>query len=1231
MGERLDRKLDKLDELEFLLLSHPEGLTKAEIARRLGVHRSTAAEYLDDLGRRVPIYEPAPDRYAINRDTYKVQVRLTMHESLALHLAARLLTTRTDKHNPHAASALRKLGAALEHLAPLISQHLYRSAEVLDDASRRRDPVFVHVLETLTRAWSLRKKVHLAHQLEDGKVFEYDFAPYFIEPYAVGRTMHVIGWREPPGAVRTFKVERIRTVTLLEGTSYEIPSDFDPREMLKDAWGIWYTERAPEKVVLRFSRQVAPRVRETQWHHTEQVSEQSDGSLLWQARIAEWQEMLNWIRGWGADVEVLEPEELREEVMGEVRQMTRIYGIMPSQEKGATITRLLRLWGKTVKGSMNPEDFHPVLFHMLDVGNIAHELLSQRASPRWRYALARALNADAETLADWLPYFVSLHDVGKVSAAFQASHQEQFARLRREGFTLEKMEIHHAQITQICLEGMLKKDLGDTASKISQMVCESLGGHHGRFAHPDQDIKSARARLSAEHDEWKSLRETADTVLHSELLKYDVKQLPEPVNISTAIMAFTGFAILCDWLGSDERYFCPEPKMALETYLVSSRERAARAVRESGLLTTSTSDAPTQVEALFKDLIPLRSLQLAVGEIPDELVQLPSMTIIEAPTGEGKTEAALALAHRIARITGTDELYYALPTMATSNQMFERLQTHLQKRLQLSASVKLVHGQAFLVEEDWRAASIQPLANGDIKSETNESVSWFNSKKRALIAPFGVGTVDQAELAALNVKHATLRMMGLVGKVVIVDEVHAYDTYMTTVIERLLSWLAKMNTSVILLSATLPKSRRAQLAKAYGVSLELSDEQANVYPSVLVVNAKGVHQSSPVVWQPNRTIEIRELHLGDDAAPAKAQWLLDAVAHGGCACWITNTVRRAQRLFAELLKMAPSDVDLQLLHSQFPLDERQRREDDLKSKYGRTGNRPANGIVVGTQVLEQSLDLDFDVMVSDLAPIDLLLQRAGRLHRHERARPDAHATPRLWVNWEKNPDGGLKIGTDRTIYNEFLMRQTHHTLAQRTHIQLPNDYRPLIEAVYSDKPPSADSPLYEAWQDLRTEQERATGEAKKRLLPRPTERDSFAQIAAMRVTFEEDENRADWIVAQTRLGEPTLNVIPLERDGDWILLDGGERISVNAEISIPMQRKLLRRYLRISQRDVMDALQKEGEAQATELFKKSSLLKEYFPLWLTNGKARLNTAHGTFLVTLDPQLGLVLEKEGKTE
>jgi CRISPR-associated endonuclease/helicase Cas3 len=1231
MGERLDRKVERLLELKQLLLEHR--LTKADIARRLSVHRSTAAEYLDDLSvQGIPVQEE-DGYFFIDRDQYKFKVEFTQHEGLALHLAARLLTTNTDKHNPHAASALRKLGEATQGFAPLFSEHLQRSADVMDDDVRRRDSIFLQALETLTRAWTLGRKVFLTHQMEDGKEFPYTFAPYFIEPYAAGRTVHTIGWREPPDRIMTFKVERIRTIKLLD-EKYTIPPDFDPREQLKDAWGIWYTEDTPQVVILKFHPRVAARVKESRWHRSQKIEEQPDGSLLWQAAIAEPQEMLPWIRGWGADVEVLEPKGVREELMGETKRLILIYGIAQVSDKKAE--RILRLWGKTKKGGQNSQEFHPAVFHMLDVGNVTRELLGERASPRWRNALADAFNVAPESLADWLPYVIALHDIGKISSAFQSLNKEQLARLHREGFTLVSAEMRHEHITQIYLESALPQILGDPSSKLPQIVSESLGGHHGSFAHPDDDIKAARRQLNNEPEEWRALRRAADTILQNEFLKRSRTLLANPGNVSTAIMALTGFAILCDWLGSDERYFPLSANVELENYIEQSRDRAARAARESGLLTLPQSDASTQVQLLFSDLIPLRPLQLAIDNIPAEILQSPSLTIIEAPTGEGKTEAALALAHRIARITGTDELYYALPTMATSNQMFERLQKHLEKRLGLAAAVKLVHGQAYLLEKDLTtetpAAAIQPLENAGTQNdfEASEAIAWFNSKKRALIAPFGVGTIDQAELAALNVKHAALRMMGLVGKVVIVDEVHAYDTYMTTVIERLLRWLATMNTSVILLSATLPKSRRKKLAEAYNAELDLSDEQQDAYPSLLVLaNEKKPHFAKPEVWQPNRVIELHELHFGDDAAAEKAKWLLDTVANGGCGCWITNTVKRAQRIFDVLRKSAPPDADLQLLHSQFPLDERQRREDDLKGKYSREGKRPTKGIVVGTQVLEQSLDLDFDVMVSDLAPIDLLLQRAGRLHRHNRARPNVHATPRLWLNFETTLNGDLKLGTDRTIYDEFIMRQTHETLAERTQIQLPNDYRALIEVVYSDERPAEDSPLYEAWHELDAKKKSAAREARERLLPEPSRNDSFAQTAAMRVKFEEDENRADWFVAKTRLGERTLNVVPLERDGDFIILDANQKIRVRAEASREMQRRLLRRHLRISNQGAIDAILKEAEKDAMELFAESVLLKGFYPLWLTNGKAELLIERGKLKITLDPQLGLVIEKEGK--
>lgn len=326
---KFENKLERYEQLKSLLLAYPNGLTKADIARRLGVHRSTAADYLDEFAApygALPVYEPAPGRYAINRDLYEVKIALNQHESLALHLAARLLATRTDKHYPHAAAALRKLGAAIGELSPQVSRHMGRSADALDGPHRRQDPRFLEILETLTRAWSLGRKVHVSHEADDGRVFAYTFAPYFIEPYALGRTVHAIGLREPPNKVRTFKVERIRTIRLLD-ESYAIPDSFDPQVKLSGAWGIWYSDKEPQEVVLRFSARAARRVRETTWHPDERIEDDAaDGSIVWRARVDEWQEMLPWVRGWGADVVVLAPEEMRREMIGEARQLAERYG-----------------------------------------------------------------------------------------------------------------------------------------------------------------------------------------------------------------------------------------------------------------------------------------------------------------------------------------------------------------------------------------------------------------------------------------------------------------------------------------------------------------------------------------------------------------------------------------------------------------------------------------------------------------------------------------------------------------------------------------------------------------------------------------------------------------------------------------------------------------------------------------------------------------------------------------
>jgi CRISPR-associated endonuclease/helicase Cas3 len=692
-------------------------------------------------------------------------------------------------------------------------------------------------------------------------------------------------------------------------------------------------------------------------------------------------------------------------------------------------------------------------------------------------------------------------------------------------------------------------------------------------------------------------------------------------------MTLTGFTILCDWLGSDHTIFKPTPGTTLEDYLAVSAERATHAVDKAGFFQESISQAPTQFAQLFAGKIQPRPLQAAIDRIPSEVIRNPCLTVIEAPTGEGKTEAALALAHRIAREIGSDELYYALPTTATSNQMFGRLQKFLIENLGLSSQVKLVHGQAFLFEDDLQ---IRPLSNGAADGKPG-AAEWFAPKKRSLLAPFGVGTIDQAELAALNVRHVPLRMIGLAGKVIIVDEVHAYDIYMTTIIERLLEWLAALGTSVILLSATLPKERRARLARAFsGVVSQGTGPDA--YPSIWIVDTNGnTYASEPQAAQSNRKIFLypNVLHYSDEEAQEKAEWLINSVADGGCVCWMTNTVKRAQQMFDALDRLAPDDFERTLIHAQFPLETRQILEQEITKKYGPdTSCRPAIGVVIGTQVLEQSLDLDFDLLVSDIAPMDLLLQRAGRLHRHKHPRPVSNSLPRFWLNSETG-SSGLSISVDQYVYSEYILRLTWDQLKDRQEINLPDDYRALIESVYGGAMAESDELLTAAWKKLQREESQATAAAQLALLPAPQAEDSFSGPAA-HLEFIESDNQSSWIVARTRLGEESLTIIPIERDGNSIgvVLDGSIlTIPLEGALSRENQLKLLRRSIRVSNRRLVEILKNQEQENLPLEISGAPLLKDVYWLWLSEGRAIFRDHTGIIKVEIDSRLGLVIQTE----
>lgn len=320
---RAANKTTRLQAIETLLLGHPEGLTQTEIAQRLGVHQSTISRNLRDL--EAPVYEEN-GRLHLDRSAYLFNLRLSLHEALSLHLAARLLAGTLDRQNGHAASALRKISEALRSLAPQLSRHINASAEAIDELAQFDHPTYMHVLETLTEGWAAGYKVRVWHRKAPGDpLTEYLFSPYYIEPGATGRSTYLIGLREPPGAMRTLKVERIERAELTR-EPYSIPPDFNPFDLLRDAWGIWYTEEAPEEVALKFSPRVAARVLETRWHRSQTVEPCEDGGLIWRAKVAAVTEMVPWVRGWGADCVVLAPEELRAKLAQEMAEAARNYG-----------------------------------------------------------------------------------------------------------------------------------------------------------------------------------------------------------------------------------------------------------------------------------------------------------------------------------------------------------------------------------------------------------------------------------------------------------------------------------------------------------------------------------------------------------------------------------------------------------------------------------------------------------------------------------------------------------------------------------------------------------------------------------------------------------------------------------------------------------------------------------------------------------------------------------------
>ncbi len=912
--------------------------------------------------------------------------------------------------------------------------------------------------------------------------------------------------------------------------------------------------------------------------------------------------------------------------------------------------RVLHLWGKTA----NEEEFHPAIYHMLDVAHVARALLSEAAPPRFRNSISFAWRGvNSEALINWLPFLVALHDLGKIAAPFQGQQTSpatirQRKRLEQLGFAFSACSYSdpppHNAISALFLRKRLPELEPGIHQSIVTIVRDALGGHHGFFV---QDLQAEQGKLALANEtpEWHELRHTAYKLLREHLAppQSTLVDIGKPRSVRSATIALTGLIILADWIGSNAEFFPLNCSIPLDKYVRDSRQRAPEAIHKVGF----SNDRPAPTYTTFSELFPQirepRPLQQLIDRLDTHDLTGPAMYVIEAPTGEGKTEAALSLARRIAAQQGSDELFFALPTMATGNQMFTRLSMFYHRLYGELGAVKLVHGQAALVQDELRRIALfdrtyDDSDTGDDRlwtASTDELLHWFSSSKRALLAPFAAGTVDQVELAGLHTRFYMLKLFSLAGKVVVIDEVHAYDAYMSTILEHTLRWLAALGSTVILLSATLPSQRHAQLAQAFlqgtiGEDAAKPNVQSSLHYPALSIYSRQQQRSIEVgASRQEQHLTVRFIH--DESYTAQAQRLLDLVVNGGAVARICNRVDDAQQIVKELQRLDPKTGIL--IHARFPLKQRQRRELRVDRRVGRSSKRTPTDqiIVVGTQVLEQSLDYDVDVMVTDLAPIDLLLQRAGRLHRHNRQRLPQFYEPVLYIQFPLRMQELPDWDRWKRIYDEYVLWRTWEILKNRSangiiSINLPNDYRPLIEAVYTTELPQLDESMSysalmrDAWKALQAAARNMRDEARLRLTPDPLSRDSITYGDALQFIEDEAGALSGWQAAKTRLGD-RITVIPVYDVNRTLSLDRYGRRPLSNKPDVGTAIELLKRALPISDPRLIDTFRKHIKWPWR---KPPAQLKHTYPLKLDPTGAA--TVAGIAL-RLDPLLGLVINQE----
>jgi CRISPR-associated endonuclease/helicase Cas3 len=673
-------------------------------------------------------------------------------------------------------------------------------------------------------------------------------------------------------------------------------------------------------------------------------------------------------------------------------------------------------------------------------------------------------------------------------------------------------------------------------------------------------------------------------------------------------------------------------QITVSEYWKNAQSQAERALQtlgwSPGVIFASESQFGEVFSCFTANELQTTAIELALKQAS------PYLMIVEAPMGHGKTEAALYAAD-LAMCRGFARgMYIAMPTQATGNAMFKRvLEDYLKKRGHKGKlNLQLVHGDALLAQmadvQEGEIPAFTPKSIEDTEADV-EAQSWFTAKKRPLLAPFGVGTIDQSLLSVLQTKHWFVRLFGLAGKVIIFDEVHAYDAYMSTILERLLQWLAELDCTVILLSATLPESKRKALIKAYSGR---DDAEYRPYPRITLAGAK--HYSDSQVTEKPVCAEItveksRAVHLQfiKTDLPCLTKFLAQRLKVGGCAAVICNTVNRSIEVYKHLQDTL-KDTECLLFHARTLQMWRRERETEVLRKFGKgekqsdgtyaNPHRPHHAVLVATQVIEQSLDLDFDLMASEIAPIDLLLQRSGRLHRHMRKRPPGLETPQFILLCDADRTGLPPESFGKSIecvYEPYILLRTWLALRGLDKIDIPTEIESLVEAVYGDSVPVGGNGWQEALEMAREKMDfnyRESENAARRLLvSKPKAPSDLVEDFNDQLVDDDDPEVHKAVRASTRVGDPPVTVVMLP-----------EETVLTRDPSISEIRRLLDRSFKLSHQGVLKAILHEGETPVE--WRKNAHLRHARLLRIN----RLNQRQvGNYLLTVDEKQGIVINKE----